>query len=306
MSIPMTLAEFDELGEPILAEVFFAGFQRAMDAASAKSVLALFNVMPSTKEAENTLSIGGLGAFEERTVGAGVNYDKLEQLFKTTFTNLEYQKTIPVDANMIADQNYIGVSQIVSQMGVNAARTMMEQAAGHFNNAFSGSYLGGDGKALCVADHPLDRAGDNEGDNTGTDPLTYANVKAARLEMRKFADARNKRVIVVPDTIVCPVDLEEDAWQIAKAVGKPGEASNDENFFRGLNVVADLFLTDVNNWWLVDSVLSKEQLMWFERDALTTGLDRPTQTDRNYYWGAFMRHSSGWSDWRFLYGNEVA
>ena len=124
--------------------------------------------------------------------------------------------------------------------------------------------------------------------------------------MKKFKDARNGAIEVIPDTIVVPLELEEHAWQIANSIGKSGTSDNDGNFLRNMNVVADVHLTDTNNWFLVDSGLSGMQLKWASREPLTNDFIAPTAKDRNYYYGAYMRHDKGWSDWRWIYGHEVA
>lgn len=299
----LTLERFGELAEPILTEVFFAGFDR--DANAAPSVLSLFGIMNSNKRYEYALSLGGAGLFEKRYEGGPVNYDTMEQLFKTTFETDEFQKSIAVDRMMIEDQDFLGIRQIAENMGMNASRTMRQHAANIFNNAFSSSYLGGDSKALCAADHPLDKDAAATGDNLGSTALSYDAVKAARIEMRKFKDARNKPIAVVPDTLVVGVDLEETANAIAASINKPGTGNNDANFFKGLNVISDPYISSSTDWFLVDSVQAKSQLLMFSRIPLTYSLATDNAREPNYVQAARMRYDMGWSDWRFVYGSDV-
>lgn len=300
----LTLANFGELAEPILREVFIAGFQR--DAESVPTVLDLFGKMSSQKKYEYALGIGSVGLFDERKEGAGNNYDEMEELFKTTFTNREYQKSLKVDRTMIEDQDYLGVRQIADAMGVNASRTMRQHAANIFNNAFDATnHLGADSQSLCDGAHPYDAGGGVTASNSGTTALSYAAVTATRILMRKFKDARNKPIAVVPDVLVVPVDLEETAYQIAEAINKPGTANNDSNFHRGLRVISDPYLSDDASWWLVDSVLSAQQLLMFDRIPLTYQLESDNAREPNYVQSARMRYSMGWSDWRFVYGHTV-
>ena len=306
MPTPLTLAQFSALGEPILNQVFFAGFDRAIG--QGQSVLPLFATRTSTKRYEYIEALGGMGTYKKRTEGGPVNFDTMEALFKTTFEMEEYNKTIGIDQNLIADQNYLQINDIVTNMGLMAGKTRRKDAASVFNHAFSASYLGGDGKALCASDHPLDKGGSITGSNAGSLALTYANVVTTNKLMTLQMDARNEPCLVIPDTLVVPYAKVEEAWQIANAMGKPGEISNNGNFFKGLNVVADPYLdaSDVNNWFLVDSLMAQMHLLWFDRTALTFLFMVPTAIDKNYYVGGDMRYDFGWSDWRWIYGNDAS
>jgi phage major head subunit gpT-like protein len=309
MAIPLTLREFDELAEPILNEVFFAGYERALN--QGMSVKQLFGVRSSSKRYEYTLSRGGVSRYDEREEGGPVNMDVMEQLFKTTFEMVEYNKTVPIDKNMIADQDYMQVQDIVDALGMGAAQTQLYHAASVFNNAFDSSYTGGDSKVLCAADHPLDKDGDNEGDNAGSTALSYDAVVDTITEMMKFKDARNEPISVVPDTLIVPVALWETGMQIVRNVNEPETADRNINAVlqKGpFQLIADprLDASDTNNWFLVDSVLAQRQLIWFDREPLNFAVDTPSATDKNYYVGASMRYDYGWSDWRFIYGHSVS
>jgi len=310
MAIPLTSREFDELiSLGILDGVFFAGYDSAM--AQGESVLDLFGVGSfGGKRSQETLSLGGLGYFEERKEGDSVNYDSMEQLFKTTFTAAEFDKVIPIDYTLVADQEYLKIQDIIYALGDAAGKTRRRDAASVFNNAFSSSYLGGDSKALCTTDHPLDLNGDNSHGNDGSTALSYDSAIATVKLMMLYKNPRNLPTVVIPDTLVIPVGLIEVGEQIAKNVNEPDTADRNINAIKsrgGLKLKVDPFLdaSDSNNWFLVDSVMAKRQLRWLNREDLSFGMDIPTQTNKNYYVGGTMRYDYGWSDWRFIYGHEV-
>lgn len=309
MATPLTSAEFDELiSTGVIDEVFFAGYERAMQ--QGMSVLSLYGGGSfGTNRSIDMLSLGGLGYFDERKEGGSVKVDDLEQLFKTTFTAREFSKTIPIDRNLVDDQQYLQISDLLDALGDAAGKTKRKDAASVFNNAFSSSYLGGDSKALCATDHPLDKNGDNSQGNYGTTALSYDAAMATIVLMMQYKNPRNQPIAVVPDTLVVPVALIEQAEQICNNVNEPDTADRNLNAIRsrgGLQPIVDPFLSDANNWFLVDSVLAQRQLRWIEREALNLGVDMPTQTDANYYAGARMRYDYGWKDWRWVYGNAVS
>lgn len=311
MATPLTSAEFDELiSTGVLEEVFFVGYERAMS--QGMSVKALFG--PGNfngKRSQDVLSLGNLGYFDERKEGGSTKVDSIEQLFKTTFTAVEYSKTVPIDRNLVADQQYLQISDLVDALGDLAGKTQRKHAASVFNNAFSSSYLGGDSKALCATDHPLDLNGAVSQGNYGTTAFSYDAVMATIILMMAYKNSRNLPIAVVPDTIVIPVALIEQGLQITQNVNEPDTADRNINAILakgGMKLVVDPYLdvSDTNNWFLVDSVLAQRQLKWVEREALNMGVDMPTQTDANYYAGARMRYDYGWSDWRWVYGHAVS
>jgi phage major head subunit gpT-like protein len=310
MATPLTGREFDELvSNGILEEVFFAGYDRAME--QGMSVLPLFGQTPITSRTIETLGLGGLGKFEQRKEGDSPNVDNMEQLFKTTFTAVEYNKVVPIDYTLVEDQQYLQINDIIEALGDAAAKTRRDHAASVFYNAFSSSYLGGDSKALCATDHPLDKNGDNEGGNKGTTALSYDAAVSTIKEMMLFKDARNKPISIVPDTLVIPVALWETGIQITENINEPETADRNINAIQsrgGLRMIVDPFLDaeDSNDWYLVDSVTARRHLKWINRETVSFGVDMPSQTDKNYYVGGSMRYDYGWSDWRWCFGHEVA
>jgi len=311
MATPLTSREFDELiSTGILDEVFFAGYNRAMN--QGDSVLDIFGKGSfGQKRSQETLSLGGVGYFEERKEGGPVNFDGMEQLFKTTFTAKEFNKVIAIDYTLVDDQEYLKINDLIDALGDAAGKTRRRDAASVFSNAFSASYLGGDSKALCATDHPLDLNGDNEHGNVGSTALSYDSAIATMKLMMLYKNARNLPTTVVPDTLVIPVGLLEIGEQIAKNVNEYNTSDQNINVIKsrgGLKLKVDPFLdaSDSNNWFMADSVMAQRLLRWLDREQLEFGVDMPTQTNKNYYVGGSMRYDFGWSDWRWVYGHEVA
>jgi hypothetical protein len=99
---------------------------------------------------------------------------------------------------------------------------------------------------------------------------------------------------------------EEMAWEIINASGKMSTADNDPNFWKGkYKVLVWDYLTDSNNWFLIDSRYAKLFLKWFDRIPVEFNKDKDFDTLISKF-AAYMRFSMGWSDWRWLYGSAVA
>jgi phage major head subunit gpT-like protein len=291
---------FADYLEPILNEVFWDNYDREF---ASDSVLRLFKNASSSMASEKINSLSGVGYLKERTAGNGPNFASVSALYQAEFTHAEYQASLPIDIQLIEDQNYINISMLAEEMGAAAGRTKRNHAASVFANAFTSTYAGPDAVELCDASHPV---GGSTISNIGSSVLSYPTVVSTRAAMRKFTDDKGIPAGIIPDTLIVPLDLEEQAWIIANSVGKPGTGNNDANFQNGLNVIVDPYLSDTNNWFLADSRAASRRLIWFDRIMLQPSLVQPDAKDLNYYYGARMRFSYGWTDWRWVYGHSVS
>jgi hypothetical protein len=64
------------------------------------------------------------------------------------------------------------------------------------------------------------------------------------------------------------------------------------------------YLTDTNNWFMVDTVRKNQMLLWYERVALEFGREPDFDTFQTKF-RAYNRFSYGWKDWSFIYGHNV-
>jgi hypothetical protein len=66
-----------------------------------------------------------------------------------------------------------------------------------------------------------------------------------------------------------------------------------------------MYLSDSNNWFVIDSSMMKLVLNWFDRIPLEFFQDKSFDTLIAKY-AVYTRVSLGWSDWRWIYGQKVA
>ena len=293
--------QWAQLLEPGLRSIF--NLQREALAAESR-VPMLFNVSSSSKSAEHDLGVGAFSDFEEYK--GAIEYDDNDQGYKTTYTHVEYAKGITVERKLVDDDQYNIINQRPQGLALAAMRTREKHGASVFNNAFSGSFLGADGIALCGS-HPYSPENATTQGNTGTTALSYDAVIATRKLMRAYVDDRGEIVPINPDVILVPPELEDTAWQVVNSVGKPSTADNDGNFVasRVNRVVVWDYLTDANNWFLVDSTLAGMHLNWFDRVPLEFAADPTSDYNLVARFRAYQRYSYGWSDFRFVYGHNV-
>jgi len=299
--------QWAELLEPGLRSIF----ELQRDALAATSLIpTLFNVTTSSKEQEHDLGVGGFGDWNEYE--GAIEYDNHEQGFKTTYTHKEYVRGFTVERRLVDDDQYNIINARPRGLALAAMRTREKHAASVFNNAFSGSYLGGDSKALCASDHPYSPSNTTSIDNSGTSPLSYDAVVATREAMRAFVDDKGQLVPVNPNLILIPPELENTANLIVNTMRggnsqQPTTADYRANLVqdRGIGYVVWDYLTDANNWFLIDTQMAKLYLHWFDRVPLEFTMDPTSDFTLAARFRGYMRYSYGWSDFRWVYGHAV-
>jgi len=296
--------QWAELLEPGLRSVF----QIQKDALAATSrIPLLFNVMTSQKAREHFLGMGGMSDWDQ--YDGAMNYDDIEKLYETTLTHQEFVKGFTVQRKLVDDDQYNVITPQPKQLALSAMRTREKHAASVFNNAFTPGYVGGDGVALCSSSHPLAPAHASDvQSNVGNLPLNGDNVIATRKLMRKYVDDRGQLIVCSPDTLVVPPELEDVSVVIQKSQLKPGTADNDANYAASLvkNIVVWDYLTDSNNWFMVDSVMADMYLMFIDRVPLEFAMDPTSDFSLWARYRGYMRYSYGWSDYRWVYGHNVS
>ena len=298
----MISEQWAELLEPGLRTLF--EIQRSALAAESRVPL-LFNIQTSNKAAEHNLGIGGFGDWKEYK--GRVEYDQFEKGFQTNYTHIEFIDGFKVARSLVDDDLYNVINPMPRGLAMAGMRKREKDAASVFNNAFSASYVGGDSVALCSASHPYSPSNATVQGNAGTTALSYDAVEATRKLMRAYKDDRGELVPISPDTLVVPPGLEETAWTVFNTVNKPGTANNDGNFVRSkLNkVIVWDYLSDTNNWFMIDSMLAKMYLNWYDRVPMEFAMDPTSDFSLEARFRGYMRYSYGWDDWRWIYGHNV-
>lgn len=264
----------------------------------------LYGMEKSTKATEYDYAIGGMGDLQE--FDGTIPYGSFEGQYRVSYTHKEWVKGIKVERKLVDDDLYSVINKRPQTLALVARRTKEKHAASVFNNAFNTSvFSGGDALALCASAHT--RVGTvTTQSNVGTSALSATSLSAARLAMRSFLDDTDNLLNVMADVLLVPPELEQTAWEITQSDKKVGTADNDANFLRGrYRVLVWDYLSDTNNWFLIDSRYAKLFLKWFERIGTEFNKDKDFDT---YVakWSTYSRYSYGFSDWTWIYGSNVS
>lgn len=272
------------------------------DVIETAAVASLFNDQVSGGAAERTKGVSR-GGLVPRYNGA-IEWTDVDPLDRATYQHEEYGDGIVISRKLMDDAEYNVMEDIMREHALRYTRTIAYHRASVFNNAFSSSYTGPDGKALCVTNHS---SGTKPSfNNKGTAALTHDNLVTARATMRQWKDEGGNVILVNPDTLIVPVGLEATAEEIVASTLRSDNANNATNTNRRINLVVEPLLTDTNNWFLVDSAQSRRYLRWFWRVRPEMEIDPTSSFNLGLRMRGYMRYSFGWDTHTWVYGNEVA
>ena len=165
--------------------------------------------------------------------------------------------------------------------------------------------IGGDGKALCATDHPID-GGTVANKPTVDVDLNESTLLNAMIAIRtNFKDQAGLKVFARGRRLVVPPALEPTAIRLTKTELSPGTADNDVNAIMmtagGLpeGYMVNDFLTSAYAWFLLTNI---DGLSYMERVKFETDMQVDFVTD-NLLVKGYERYSFGYYNFRSIYGS---
>jgi hypothetical protein len=165
--------------------------------------------------------------------------------------------------------------------------------------------IGGDGKALCATDHPID------GGTVANKPavqvdLNEASLLNAMISVRtNFKDQAGLKVFARARKLIVPPQLEPVAIRLTKTELRPGTADNDVNAIMSTaggmpeGYMVNDFLTSSYAWFLLTNI---DGLSYMERIKFETDMQVDFVTD-NLLVKGYERYSFGYYNFRSIFGS---
>lgn len=303
MPVPHVATAFADLVDKRVTKIFYDTYDQLPS-----MIPSLYSMETSSDETERWSSVGSLPQFTQFT--GSVSYSSQSQGYDTTATHLEWANGIQIERKLYDDDRHGIWERRPSGLAVSANRTREVHGARMFNLGFSVDtlfYNNSEAVALFSNSHTTTSGASTATgfDNLVTSALSATALAAARIQMRGFRDDQAERIDVMPSMILHPPDLYDLAFEIVESAGKPGVATNDKNVHSGKYRLMEWnYLTDTNNWFLIDESAMKQWVVWFERIPLEFAFAEEIDTIIAK-WRAYMRYSMGWFDWRFGLGAQV-
>ena len=264
---------------------------------------ALFDVTTPDQAIVYEVLVGDLGSVP--VFDGQVSYDDAKQSYRNAIQEIEYALGVKVTKKLRRNDLYGIVREQVQILAQRFRAKRESLAAGVFNNAFT-SQLTADALSLCNSAHTSDVGGSSQS-NTGTATFSPANVEAARQNMIKFKTNRDNIRVARPSLLLVPTDLHEKAWEIVNSYGKMDTALNNRNFHFGKWNLAvwDNFLTDTNNWFMIDERIMKMVLKYRIWEPVQFFRSGEFDTLVQKYAG-YMSNAVSTVEWRWVYGHAVS
>jgi len=256
----MLSSGFADLMAPGLFDVISTNYKQYPDEYS-----KILNVKTSKKQYEKSTTIENVAAAPEKSKGEAVNFAVLTQGYDTTSTHKTYAQGCRVEREAYDDDLY---SIFRDKLGQYLARSMKQRAetigANVFNNAFSTSYLGGDGHELLDTNHPFASGSTYQNEPTAAVDLSQTSLEDMFTLLESATEANSMNIQLIPKMLLVPPALRWTASVLLESQLKSGTANNDKNPFLDLDVnyMVDHYLSDSDAWFVLSDAHS---LIFWER-----------------------------------------
>jgi hypothetical protein len=273
----------------------------------------IYETEKSERSFEEETKLAGFGAAPVKNEGSAIAYDTAQEAFTSRYTHETIAMGFSITEEAIEDNLYDSLSaRYTKALARGMAYTKQIKAAAVLNNAFSGSYLGGDGVSLCGVSsggsrvgHPLVNGSVNyNSPATGVD-LNETALEAAVIQIAAWTDERGLLIAAKPRKLIIPPAYMFVAKRLLDTELRVSTTDNDINALKQLGSIpggyaVNHFLTDSNAWFLLTDV--PNGLKHFERAAMNTSMEGDFDTG-NVRYKARERYSFGWSDALGLWGS---
>jgi len=276
-------------------------------------VPTLFNMGTDNTSYVKTSSIGAMGDMQDFDETGVIQYDDVSQGYDVKIEFKQFALGFQIARKLYDDQLYNVINKEPRKLAMSAIRTREARGASIFSDAFSGSgsisgiLTHSEGLSLCNSAHTSNgSSGYTNQSNTGTTAFSATAVEATRRLMAAFTDDRGNIQSINPDLLIVPRALESKAYTLIATKGEIDSAENNANFHYGKYKLAVWDrLASSTDWFFVDSGLMKLMLDWYTRIPLEFGQDMSFDTMVSKF-RAYERYGYGFTDWRFIFGHDVA
>ena len=267
----------------------------------------IFETETSERAFEEEVMLTGFGEAPVKFEGSGVTYDTAQESFTARYSHETIALAFSLTEEAIEDNLYDTLSSRYTRA---LARSMMTtkniKGANILNNAFSSSFVGGDGKELCATDHPTVGNETQRNELTTASDLNETSLEQSLIDIAAFEDERGLKINAQARKLIIPTALQFVADRLLETPGRVGTSDNDINALRNMGMVPEgytvnHYLTDTDAFFLTTDV--PNGLKHFVRSPVTTSMEGDFETG-NVRYKARERYSFGFSDWRGIFGYD--
>lgn len=266
---------------------------------------AMFEIKTSRKAYEEDVELTGFGLAPVKTEGGSFSYDSETQGNTKRYTHVAYGLGYPCTYEEQQD----GLYEIVSRRRTTALAFSMETTrqmicADVFNNGFSSSYPGADGKEFFATDHPV-LAGTQQNELTTAADFSETTLEDLLILIASAENSRGHPIGLRPIDIMGPTNLMFDMQRVLRSDQQSATANNDINAIRSLGLlgkapIINPYLDDTDAFFVRTNCPAGAT--YINREEMNFAQDNDFDT-KNLKNTAYMRFSVGWTDWRGWYAS---
>lgn len=268
----------------------------------------IFTKHSSKMALERTAEMRFLGYAQLKTEGGQTSFDNRSgERFIYNQEHIEIGLGYAITRKAIDDNLY--KSQFnPSNLGLmeSFAQTKEIYGANVLNTATTyNAAIGGDGRAMCATNHPIDGGVVSNRATIDVD-LNEGSLLNGMIAIRtNFRDQAGLKIFARGRKLVIPPQLEPTAIRLTKTELRPGTADNDVNAILstagGLSegYIVNDYLTSASNWFLLTNI---DGLSYMTRVGFETDMQVDFITD-NLLVRAYERYSFSYYNWRAIWGS---
>jgi len=297
---PMRSTDFRSIVEPILNEAFDGVYDQRAD--EWKQVFKEQDGIPRAYHEEPVMY--GFGSAPELPDGMPVTYQQGGILFNKRYVYHVYGLAYALTKVLVEDGDHIRIGTIYAKhLAQSLIETKETLTANVLNRAFNGAYVGGDGVALNVTNHPIVNGTFSNLLSTAA-ALSQTSLEQMLIQVRKAVDNNGKKIRLTPKKLVVSPDNIFQAEVLLKSVLRAGTNNNDINPVKSMGMLdADPAvlsrLTSSTAWWVTtDAPVGLQVKM---RRRLEKSMEGDFETDSVRYKGT-ERYEPGYTDPRCAWG----
>lgn len=265
----------------------------------------IYTTESSDRAFEEEVMLSGFGSAPTKAEGSNVSYDDANEAYTARYNHETLALAFSITEEAIEDNLYDRLgSRYTKALARSMAHSKQVKAAAVLNNAFTaGASAGGDGKALCAADHPLTNGGTL--DNVSAADLNETSLEDMLINIAGFVDERGLKIALRGIKMIIPRQLQFVAQRILASELRVGTSDNDTNAMRTMGMLpggyaVNDFLTDPDAFFVMTD--APRGFIHFERTPLSTNMEADFDTG-NMRFKARERYSFGFSDPRCVFGS---
>tara|TARA_R100001443_G_scaffold22749_1_gene34965 strand:+ start:2074 stop:2982 length:909 start_codon:yes stop_codon:yes gene_type:complete len=269
----------------------------------------IFETESSDRAFEEEVLIVGFGNARDKSEGQSVGYDSASEGFTARYTHETVALAFALTEEAVEDNLYDRLgARYTKALARSMAHTKQVKAANVLNNAFSGSFTGGDGKSLVATDHPLAGGGTFSNRPAAFADLNETSLENALISISTFVDDRNMILALQGTKLVVPPQLQFVADRLLETPGRVETADNDINAIRNMGLLpqgyaVNHFLTDTDAFYILTDC--PDGFKHFERSPISTSMEGDFDTG-NVRYKARERYSFGFSNPRCVFASQGA